>query len=121
MLHFYPYRVTVVHRLTPGDPATRVNYCEWIMQSVHDGTVDPSQLIMTDEAWFHLSGYVHSQNSRYWDIENPHVIHEAPLHDQKVGVWCAVTARRVIGPIFFMILSTRNVMCNTYRNRVLQC
>ena len=30
-----------------------------------------------------------------------YIIHEVRLHDQKVGVWCAVIARRVIGPIFF--------------------
>jgi hypothetical protein len=24
-----------------------------------------------------------------------------PLHDQKIGVWCAITASRIVGPIFF--------------------
>jgi hypothetical protein len=24
-----------------------------------------------------------------------------PLHDQKTGVWCAITASRIVGPIFF--------------------
>jgi hypothetical protein len=56
---------------------------------------------MTDEAWFHLSGYVNSQNSRYWATENPNELHEQPLHDQKIGVWCGVSATRIIGPIFF--------------------
>ncbi|KAJ4437880.1 hypothetical protein ANN_13819 [Periplaneta americana] len=55
----------------------------------------------TDEAWFHLSGYVNSQNSRHWAIENPHVIHEAPMHPVKIGVWCAISAQRIVGPIFF--------------------
>jgi hypothetical protein len=52
---------------------------------------------MPDEAWFHLSGYVNSQNSRYWATESPHELHEQPLH----GVWCGVSATRIIGPIFF--------------------
>jgi hypothetical protein len=56
---------------------------------------------MTDDALFHLSGYVNSQNSRYWATENPHGLHEQPLHDQKIGVWCGVSATRIIGPIFF--------------------
>jgi hypothetical protein len=56
---------------------------------------------MSDEAWFHVSGNVNAQNSRIWDAENPHVLHQRPLHDIKVGVWCAMSARRVIGPIFF--------------------
>jgi hypothetical protein len=28
-------------------------------------------------------------------------VHETPLHDQKVGVWIAISRRRIIGPIFF--------------------
>ena len=30
----------------------------------------------TDEAWFHLSGYVNSQNTRIWAAENPHSVHK---------------------------------------------
>ena len=33
--------------------------------------------------------------------ENPHMFHEKPLHPQNIGVWCAVSCRRVVGPIFF--------------------
>jgi hypothetical protein len=46
-------------------------------------------------------GNVNAQNSRIWDTENLHVLHQRLLHDIKVGVWCAVSARRVIGLIFF--------------------
>jgi hypothetical protein len=27
---------------------------------------------------------------------------DVPLHPVKVGVWCAVSARRIVGPVFFM-------------------
>jgi hypothetical protein len=27
--------------LQPGDPASRINFCNWFSQSVHDGEVDP--------------------------------------------------------------------------------
>jgi hypothetical protein len=56
---------------------------------------------MSDEAWFHLSGHINSQNTRYCAAENPHLVHEQPLHDQNIGVWCAVLGTRIIGPIFF--------------------
>ena len=55
----------------------------------------------TDEAWFHLSGYANTQNSRTWATENPHETFEKPLHDQNIGVWCAVSRSRITGPTFF--------------------
>lgn len=33
-----------------------------------------------DESW-----YVNSQNNRYWSTENPHAVHEVPVHDVKVS------------------------------------
>jgi len=57
--------------------------------------------MVLDEAWFHLSGYVNSQNTCTWATEHPHEIHEVPLHSEKTGVWCAISRRRIIGPILF--------------------
>jgi len=54
----------------------------------------------TDEAWFHLRGYVNSQNTRIWAAENPHSVQKETLHLQKIGVWCGESRRRIIGPIF---------------------
>lgn len=58
---------------------------------VHDGEIDPTFMF----AWFHLSGYVNSQNNRNLSAENRMLIHE--------GGWC-VHAGSVLGllaPIFF--------------------
>ena len=55
----------------------------------------------TDEAWFHLSGYTNTQNSKTWATENSHETFEKPLHDQKIGVWCTVSRSHIVGPIFF--------------------
>jgi hypothetical protein len=62
--------------------------------------VDPDFVFYTDETWLHLSGYVNGQNNRYRSAENPHSIHEVPLHDVKIGVWCAISAHRIIGSVF---------------------
>jgi hypothetical protein len=35
---------------------------------------------------------VNSKNSQYWSAENSEIIHEIPLHDEKAGVWCAMSA-----------------------------
>ncbi|KAL1488779.1 hypothetical protein ABEB36_000345 [Hypothenemus hampei] len=58
-------------------------------------------MLFTDEAWFHMTGYVNSQNMRIWSSTNPHVFVETSLHPQKIGVWSAFSGRKVIGPIFF--------------------
>ena len=28
-------------------------------------------------------------------------MHQVPLHYVKIGIWCAMSAKRVVGPIFF--------------------
>ena len=38
---------------------------------------------------------------RHVATEHPHEIHEVPLRSEKTGVWCAISRRRIIGPIFF--------------------
>ena len=69
----------------------------------------------SDEARFHLFGYVNSQNTRMWSSENPHFFVEFTLHPQKIGVWLTVSRRRIVGPIFFH----DTVTAHRYRNNIL--
>jgi hypothetical protein len=87
--------------LKEHDPVARIHLCNWFLQAVHDGEVDPQFVFFSDEAWFSLRGEVNSRNNRYWSAENPGIVHELPLYDETIGVWCAMSARRVIGPIFY--------------------
>lgn len=101
-LHLYPYRVTAIHELLPNDVPQRLNFCEWFLnnfQEENSGAFEKT--FFTDEAYFYLSGYVNSQNMRMWNTQNPHVFVERPLHPQKVGVWAAISSRRIVGPIYF--------------------
>ena len=59
------------------------------------------KLIMSDEEHFSLNGGVIKQSCRFYSTENPQLIDEQPLYDQKVTVWCAVCANMIIGPYFF--------------------
>jgi len=56
---------------------------------------------MSNEAHFHLSGFVNKQNFHYWFVTNPIELHERSLHNSKVTVWCAITSFGIIGPYFF--------------------
>jgi hypothetical protein len=100
-LHLRPYKITQVQVIEEGDYGRRTQFFNWFFQAVHDGVLNPKLIFFTDEAWFHLSGYINYQKNRYWSSINPRQAFEVPLHDQKIGVWCAIIASRIVGPIFF--------------------
>jgi hypothetical protein len=92
-----------VRELKPGDNAKRVAYCKWFFLDFLDRQREDilDVTFFTDEAYFHLWGYINSQNSRVWCAQNPHAFHESPLHDEKFGVWVGMSRRSIDGPIFF--------------------
>ncbi|PNF21976.1 hypothetical protein B7P43_G17843, partial [Cryptotermes secundus] len=78
----HAYQISVVHELKEPDTLVQDN----------PGILDYTWF--SDEARFHLSGYVNLQNCRIWASENPNVIHEEPLHSKKIGVWCGISRWR---------------------------
>jgi hypothetical protein len=101
LLKLQPHKTMVVHALKEHDPVARINFCDWFLRSVHDGEADRQLVFFSDEAWFSLCGEVNSQNNWYWSAENPRFIHEFPLHHKRIGVWYAISARSIFGPIFY--------------------
>jgi hypothetical protein len=86
LLKLRPYETAVIHALQLRDPAIRVHFCSWFLHSVVEGEIDPQLTFFSDEAWFHMQGYINTQNNRYWSSENSLITHEVPLHPVKVGV-----------------------------------
>jgi hypothetical protein len=84
----------------PHDPASRFHFCYWFLQSVIRGEIDLQLTFFSDEAWFYLQGYISMQNNHYWNSQNPHLTHEVLFRPGKVGVWCAVSARRIAKYIY---------------------
>ncbi|KAF7270419.1 hypothetical protein GWI33_016614 [Rhynchophorus ferrugineus] len=85
----FPYKIQLVQKLLPRD------------LDLSGKTEDlSSELIMSDEAYFLLSGHVNKQNSRFWGTQNPQLIHETSLHPLKTTVWGRVHAGNIIGPYF---------------------
>lgn len=70
----------MVHQILPPVAEERVNYCRQFQYLVCDGIVDPDLIFYIDGALFYHSSSVNSQNSFYWNAENPYSILEVPLH-----------------------------------------
>ena len=60
----------------------------------------------SDEANFHIGGFVSGHNCHYWAARDPEVTVEKIQNRPKVTMWCGMTAIRVIGP--YLLLDTMN-------------
>lgn len=96
-----PYKQQLTQELKPGDHQSRLAFAEWFLEMNAADTDFHRKIIFSDEAHFHLSGYVNTQNCRIWATENPRVIQEVPLHSTRATVWCGFWSGGVIGPFFF--------------------
>ena len=100
-LHMHPYKVQLAQQLLPVDYHHRLIWATRFVMLYAENNEFLKNLIMSDEAHFHLNGNVNKQNMRFWGTANPRVVHQHQLHSLKCTVWCGVTSQRVIGPYFF--------------------
>jgi len=75
--------------------------------------------IWSGKTHFHISGTVNKQN--FWAAENPRTIHQQPLHNPKVTVWCALTLVGIVKLYFFeeggvTVTVTSNQYCEMLEN-----
>jgi hypothetical protein len=80
-------KTTAVHRFLFPDCEARSWYCKQFQELVFNGLLhlELRSTFCSDKAWFTSSGYVNRQNNRHLGTENPHIVHEVPLHDLKLG------------------------------------
>jgi ribosomal protein L25 (general stress protein Ctc) len=95
-LQFHPYKIQVLQELKERDFISHTNFCRVFLTRLDD----IHNLFMSNKAHFHFSGYVNKQNFRYWANINPDECHQAPLHSEKVTVWCVLSSFEIIGPFF---------------------
>ena len=99
-LSLHAYKIQVHQPLTERDENRRLDFSNLMIEKLENRAIDIGQIWFSDEAHFHLNGYVNKQNYRFWATENPFLAISRPLHPQRVTVWCAMTAEGIIGPIF---------------------
>lgn len=68
-LHLFSFKIQLTQELLLQDHLRRRTYANRTLRLAH-GNPNLMKKIMSDEAHFHLNGYVNKQNSRFWAIEN---------------------------------------------------
>ena len=78
----FPYKITVLQKLTNQNKQRRLKYELW--------AEGKDQIFFntrfSDEAYFQLNGTVNKQNVRFWSREKPPNVHERTTHGEKVSV-----------------------------------
>lgn len=116
-LHMHPYKIQLVQQLNVADYILRLEYSRAFLNLVEAEQNFVNNFWMSDEAHFHLSGFVNKQNSRFWGTANPQSLHQKSLHTTRVTVWCAISANRIIGTYFFEDNDRRVTTVNSDRYR----
>lgn len=102
-LTLHPYKIQTHQELTDKHKKARLTFAQTINEMI-DNSFDPKLIIFTDEAHFHLDGYVNKQNYRYWGTEKPTEFNIRTHTPERITVWAGLTNRGVIGP--FLIESS---------------
>lgn len=96
----YSFKPQVLFELRPDDYERRKQFCVDELGRIATNRNHLPFLLLTDEAIFHLDGYVNKQNTRCWSETNPHWIIEEAVQSPKV-VWCGLWGEGVVGPFLF--------------------
>ena len=101
-IHWHPYHIQKRHALDQGDSQRRLNFCHWL---VNHPDRFLSDIIIGDEAAFHMNGEVNSWNVRC-SAENRNGVqdftYDIPNDQRKLLVWIGLVGdNSIIGPFFF--------------------
>jgi len=79
-----PHKVQLVQELKPHDDhPMHFRFAQWAEQRLVEDEHFYRKIIFSDEAHFHLGGYVNKQNC-IWGSENQYIVMEKPMHLQRV-------------------------------------
>jgi len=95
------YHPQLVVELSDSDFDSRTQFCETFLQRLEKDERFSDKICWSDESQFRLDGQVNKHNCTYWAYANPELQMEIPNSKQGVTVWCGMTSRGLIGPLFF--------------------
>ena len=90
LLPVHSYKIQLVHNLKYGDKVNYKTFCHLFLDLINANNECIHNILISDEAVFHLCGYVIKHNFRYWSQTNPYEMHKVPLHNVKVTVRCGI-------------------------------
>jgi hypothetical protein len=90
VVKLFPYKIQMQQNRHEADKARRVGFCYDFKRSLEDSQPVPQNTWFSDEAHFHLNGYMSRQNMYVWASDHQHNILETPLHWK--NMWDAVSA-----------------------------
>jgi len=98
-LGLHPYKIQTFQTLEPRDIEKRMIFASEICEDIDRKKLDPKKIPFTDEAHFHLDGYVNKQYYRIRGSEKP-AARTKPLHPERVTTWAGISGKGVVGPVF---------------------
>lgn len=99
-LKLKPYIPRRRQALNDGDWDKRMEFCETWLSLMERDTSFYEKVIWSDEAKFHLCGNVNRHNCVYWSECAPDISAEETVNSPGVMVWCGMSSKTIIGPIF---------------------
>lgn len=105
-LNFRPWKPHYCQQLSPEDCDHRMEYGELMLGWYGDWPQLFENIIWSDEAIFHIGGFVNRHNCHYWAQHDPEATVEKSQSRPKVTVWCGITSNKVVGP--FILRDTMN-------------
>ena len=119
VLHFHAYRVKMVQEIKPLDIEKRFRYCQWFKKFIRSSINILDTTFFSDEARFHLSGYVNGQNFRFWSTTNLHSVMQKPFYIlKKLAYGVLHHAKGLLDFCFsnqlLMVLYTGNLFSNLW-------
>lgn len=100
-LMWRPWKPHYQQALYPDDLDRREEFSTHMLDWAEEWPELFDNILWSDEAIFHVGGFVNRHNSHYWAEQNPRITKEKALHNPKITVWCGLTSSTIVGPFFF--------------------